>query len=422
MITTRLLKIFYVLPIALVVLASSAWAIDKLTLRSGTGEETTIQLNGSPSVKLSFENDQLILDFPTMDFRVKCLGEVTEDGYCYLSATTTVEGGGVATFAVSGSVSGLSSGQSVSLTLNGGGTIVVASNGEFMFGTKLSSGASYVVSVSSAPSGASCSVTNGSGTISANVSNVLVSCSTQTQSYSVGGSVSGLASGKSVSLTNNGGDSTTVSTNGAFTFATKVASGGAYSVSVSSQPAGQSCSVANGSGVVSANISNVTVTCADSPVTAAAYCQNTPDDVICDPDLPELLEGSPEITIRVPASRTLSIPSTLEEGTTGRGYLEYYSVDYTPYSQGYVWKFWYSRTPGGPVIETEVPDKYELCQDQKHPENTYFWTQNPDDYYLECYLGKAGGVVYLNWAYLNSAGVKYPSVGSFKVTMVAESK
>ena len=336
----KLCRILYVLPIALVVLASSSWAIDKLTFKSGNGEETTIQLNGSHSFNLSFENDQLTLDFPTMDFRVKCLGEVTEDGYCYLSAKTTVDGGGV---------------------------------------------------------------------------------TTPSQSYSVGGSVSGLASGKSVSLTNNGGDSKTVSTNGAFTFATKVASGGAYSVSISSQPAGQSCSVANGYGVVSANISNVTVTCADSPVTVAAYCQNTPADVICDPDIPELLEGSAEITIRVPANRILSVPSTLWEGATGRGYLEYYSVDYTPYSQGYVWKFWFSRTPGGPVIETEVPDRYQLCQDQKHPENTYFWTQNPDDYYLACYLGKSGGVVYLNWAYLNSEVVKYPGVGSFKVTMVPES-
>ena len=79
-------------------------------------------------------------------------------------------------------------------------------------------------------------------------------------SYSVGGSVSGL-SGTAV-LQDNGADNLSVSANGSFTFATAVAQGAAYNVTVATNPSGQVCSVANGSGVMgSANISNVSVSC-----------------------------------------------------------------------------------------------------------------------------------------------------------------
>jgi sugar lactone lactonase YvrE len=87
--------------------------------------------------------------------------------------------------------------------------------------------------------------------------------------YSVGGSVSGLASGASVVLQNNGGNPTTVSANGAFTFSTPVESGSGYSVTVSTQPTGQACTVSGGSGTMSStNITDVSVTCVSNPALA----------------------------------------------------------------------------------------------------------------------------------------------------------
>ena len=165
------------------------------------------------------------------------------------------------TYSVGGSVSGLSSG-SVVLQDNGGDDLSVSANGPFTFATKLASGAAYAVTVKTNPSGQTCSVSNGSGTVgSANVTNVSVACTT-TPTYSVGGSVSGLSSG-SVVLQDNGGDDLSVSANGPFTFATKLASGAAYAVTVKTNPSGQTCSVSNGSGTVgSANVTNVAVTCA----------------------------------------------------------------------------------------------------------------------------------------------------------------
>jgi 6-phosphogluconolactonase (cycloisomerase 2 family) len=63
-------------------------------------------------------------------------------------------------------------------------------------------------------------------------------------------------------LQDNSGDNMTVAANGVFTFATKVANGSPYSVTIFSQPAGQNCSIANGTGTIAlADVSNVAITC-----------------------------------------------------------------------------------------------------------------------------------------------------------------
>jgi len=78
--------------------------------------------------------------------------------------------------------------------------------------------------------------------------------------YTIGGSVTGL-SGSGLVLRNNGGDDLPVASSGPFTFAGAVAAGGAYDVTVATQPSAQSCTVANGSGVANANVGNVMVSC-----------------------------------------------------------------------------------------------------------------------------------------------------------------
>ena len=150
------------------------------------------------------------------------------------------------TYAVGGSTSGLSG--TVVLRNNGGDDLTLTANGSFAFATKLAGGAAYNVTVKTNPSGQTCSVANGSGTIgSADVTNVAVSC-TSNPTYAVGGSVSFLSG--TVVLQDNGGDDLSVSANGPFNFATKLAGGAAYNVTVKTNPSGQSCSVANGSGTI----------------------------------------------------------------------------------------------------------------------------------------------------------------------------
>jgi hypothetical protein len=73
----------------------------------------------------------------------------------------------------------------------------------------------------------------------------------------VGGTVTGLGPELSVTLLNNGGDSLIVSRNGNFFFADRLDANAAYAVTVQSQPVGQSCAVANGSGSLDAEGSTV---------------------------------------------------------------------------------------------------------------------------------------------------------------------
>lgn len=84
--------------------------------------------------------------------------------------------------------------------------------------------------------------------------------------YTVGGTVSGLVG--TVVLQNNGQDNLPISTNGSFTFSSSIDQGKPYSVTVLTQPANQSCSVINGSGIINqANVTNVSVTCTYLPTT-----------------------------------------------------------------------------------------------------------------------------------------------------------
>ena len=164
-------------------------------------------------------------------------------------------------------MSGLSG--TVVLQDNGGDNLPVSANGTFTFATALADGTAYNVTVKTNPAGQTCTVSNGSGTIaSANITNVTVTCATA-PSYTVGGSVSGLSG--TVVLQDNGGDNLPLSANGTFTFATALAGGTAYNVTVKTNPAGQTCTVSNGSGTIaSANITNVTITCATGNTTVGA--------------------------------------------------------------------------------------------------------------------------------------------------------
>ena len=89
---------------------------------------------------------------------------------------------------------------------------------------------------------------------------VSIVCSTAT--FNIGGTVSGLATNSQVTLRNNGSNALTVGANGAFTFATPVAYGSSYAVTIGTQPTGQICTASNGSGTgVSVGVSNISIVC-----------------------------------------------------------------------------------------------------------------------------------------------------------------
>jgi hypothetical protein len=173
-------------------------------------------------------------------------------------------------YTLGGTVSGLPSAivSNSTVTLASNGQTVVVNGGVggtpvgFTFPTPLVYGTLYNVTVSAQPSGYSCTVNNGSGAISTtNVSNVVVSCAAS--QYTLSGSISGLSSQGLVLL--NSGQSISIAANAtSFTFPSTYASGTTYNVSVQTQPSGQTCTVANGSGVLTSNVSSVSIQCASA--------------------------------------------------------------------------------------------------------------------------------------------------------------
>jgi hypothetical protein len=175
-------------------------------------------------------------------------------------------GGTTGSFTIGGAITGLT-GTGLVLSDNGTDTLTVATaTTKFTFKTAIANGGKYTVTVTTQPSNPAqtCAVTSGSGTASANVTSVAVTCTTNPVTATIGGTISGLATGASVIVQDNGGDSLTLTANGAFTFKTAVTGPtDAYAVTVNTQPSSpnQICRVTNGSGTATANVTNVAVNC-----------------------------------------------------------------------------------------------------------------------------------------------------------------
>jgi hypothetical protein len=176
------------------------------------------------------------------------------------------------TYTVGGLVSGLT-GSGLVLTNNGVNDLAVTANGAFTFSARIATGMPYAVAIATQPSGQTCTLANASGTVaSSHISNVTVTCAGVSEpppppgSFTIGGSVSQLTASGLV-LHNNGGDALTVQAAAtSFSFPVKVADGGAYQVTVATQPGSgpsdsQDCAVTNGSGNAVADVSNVVVSC-----------------------------------------------------------------------------------------------------------------------------------------------------------------
>jgi hypothetical protein len=189
--------------------------------------------------------------------------------------------------------------------------------------------------------------------------------------HSIGGTVSGLSG--TVVLQDNGGDDLSVGADGAFTFATPIASGVAYNVTIKTNPSGQTCAVASGTGIVSsANITNVAVTCTTSTKTGsqfqytgtdangvASYNINSPDDAYGTHILRVLAPSNP--APGVPHNFLYVLPVEPELGTTyGDGLETLRSLDaqnkynLTIIEPSFAIDPWYADDPNDPGLRYET--------------------------------------------------------------------
>jgi len=111
------------------------------------------------------------------------------------------------------------------------------------------------------------SVTNSTITVtsSATTNEASSTTTTVTVTHPIGGTISGLVG--TVILQNNNGDNLLLDTNGAFIFATSIAQGATYSVSVFEQPTQQVCTASRNTGTVTAAVTTVSIICSTNAYT-----------------------------------------------------------------------------------------------------------------------------------------------------------
>ena len=166
-------------------------------------------------------------------------------------------------YTLGGTISGLTT--SGLVLVNGADTLAVSSGASSItMPTAVAYTSPYAVTVRTQPTGLTCSVNNGTGTMgSAAVTNVVVTCSANT--YTVGGTISGLTTSGLV-LLDNGADATPLSANATqVTLNTGVAYGGDYAITVQTPPTGLVCSVSDGTGTAgAADVTSVSIACASN--------------------------------------------------------------------------------------------------------------------------------------------------------------
>jgi RNase P/RNase MRP subunit p29 len=163
------------------------------------------------------------------------------------------------TFNIGGTISGLTA-SGLELA-NGSDTLSVPSGStSFTMPAPVAYGSDYKVTVAAQPTGLTCDVTNGTGTVTDTVTNIAVTCTDPP--LTVGGSISGLGSASGLVLAD--GTSTYAVPAGAERFALDEpkSSGSAYAVRVQSQPAGMTCSAGQGQGTVPTHsVTDISITC-----------------------------------------------------------------------------------------------------------------------------------------------------------------
>lgn len=185
-------------------------------------------------------------------------------GFAFALACGTASVVNRAFVSVGGTVTGLLG--TLVLQLNETESVTITEDGDFSFGARLEKGADYKVSVATQPEKQNCTITGGEGTIESTDS-LMITVACLDGDYSVGGTVSGLHG--SLVIQNNNGDNLTITGDGTFTFPTRSSGAGNYSVSVLNQPRYQNCTISDGSGTITSDISTIAIACTIQPMVAA---------------------------------------------------------------------------------------------------------------------------------------------------------
>lgn len=149
-----------------------------LVLQTNSGDELAVNENG-----LHYFNEEVPANGEyAITVKEEPVGEVCTVNNGSGLAVTDVMGSVTCSsaadaYTISGTITGLSTGNQIILQNNGDDPLVVRADGQFTFLKKVAEGGSYLVTVNVQPAGLTCAVANAAGNgVHGNVSDVVVNC------------------------------------------------------------------------------------------------------------------------------------------------------------------------------------------------------------------------------------------------------
>jgi hypothetical protein len=208
-----------------------------------------------------------------------------------------------ATYTISVAVTGLTG--TLVVQDNTGAALTFTTNNTQTFSNTYTSGSTYSVTVQTQPAGQTCTLgSNASGTITSNIT-VTATCVTNA-TYTISVAVTGLTG--TLVVQDNTGAALTFTSNNTQTFSNTYTSGATYSVTVQTQPAGQTCTLSsNASGTITSNIT-VTATCAATTYSLSVSVSGLSGTVVMQDD-----QGQ---TLTFTSNNTQTFSNTYANGAT----------------------------------------------------------------------------------------------------------
>ena len=367
---------FWLLPALMLIGSGTISAATKtLTIKGSSADSgDTIQIPDTAEINVAVADQGITITMPNLDLRLRCLGDVTADGYCYV-------------------VAGGSSGDGAAL-IDGDGDRV-PDDWDVCPNTPASAlytdnrgcadldGDSVFTLEDACPSqggqvdSTGCPITNAPTTYAV------------TASAGAGGSIS--PPGERA-----------VAEGDTLTFTLTADSGFSFNRISGSCPSGATSGTTYTTGAIAANCTVVAEFTANN---TSGYCAGTPSGVICDPNAGVENPGGTMDSwsdetwsfndTPIPNGKVVAYPFLASGGASGAAGVMGFSNNMPDLgASGYLWKGWFSASPGGAVLNDNASSCRNYSSDP-NPVNIQ-WSQAADPGNYDCDLGQAERVLYFN--------------------------
>ena len=379
--------------------AGSVSAANKTLTIKGSNADTgdTIQIPDTAEVRVQVAGEGITITMPDLDLRLRCLGDVTADGYCYVAAGGTGGGG-------SDNPDDLDFDRVPDVWDQCPNTPAGAPYTDKR-GCADMDGDGYFTPEDDCP-------TEGTAPLDSSGCPITTTSYTVTASAGAGGSIS--PSG-----------ARTVEAGGTLSFTVTADRNYSLSTIGGTCPSGQRSGSTYVTGAITSNCSVIANFTANS---TAGYCSGTPAGVVCDADADGRrspggnfdawaqqtwgFENTP-----IPSGKVVAYPFLANGGAGGaEGFMEFSNNMPDLTATGYYWKGWFSETPGGAVLNNN-DSKCRKYSPNPNPAQMR-WSQSSNPNRFACDLGQAERVLYFNMGvecyaepYTGSADERACSVG-----------